>query len=170
MTQPSPWHVLWTRSHCEQLVFDQLASQGFRLFLPEVETWSKGRGGQRRLRRVSLFPGYLFLNQALDRWSDVQVRRARGLVSILGDGWDRRAIVPPGEIYGIQRVVAAAEPTFPHLYPALGQRVRITAGPLTDVEGVLVRTRPKRGLLVLSVELLHRCVAVEVDCTSVVPA
>ena len=33
------------------------------LFLPQVETWSKGRDGQRRLRRVSLFPGYLFLNQ-----------------------------------------------------------------------------------------------------------
>jgi transcription antitermination factor NusG len=47
--------------------------------------------------------------------------------------------------------------------------VRITAGPLADVEGVLVRTRPTRGLLVLSVELLRRCIAVEIDCTLAIP-
>ena len=36
---------------------------------------------------------------------------------------------------------------------------------LADVEGILVRTKPGKGLLVVSVDLLHRSVAVEVDCT-----
>jgi len=117
-----------------------------------------------------LFPGYLFLHHALDRWSDVEVRKDRGLVAILGEGWGGRAVVPPGEIEAIRAVVDTAEPAFPYPYPAAGQRVRITAGPLADVEGVLVRTRPARGLLVLSVELLRRCVAVEIDCTLATPA
>jgi len=47
--------------------------------------------------------------------------------------------------------------------------VRLTCGPLADLDGILVRTKPNRGLLVISVELLKRSVAVEVDCTSVVP-
>ena len=34
----------------------------------------------------------------------------------------------------------------------------------------LARQEPHRGVLVLSVELLRRSVAVEVDCTWVVPA
>jgi len=49
-------------------------------------------------------------------------------------------------------------------------RVRITRGPFADVEGVLLRTKPNKGLLVISVELLRRSVAVEVDCTLGVPA
>jgi hypothetical protein len=40
---------------------------------------------------------------------------------------------------------------------------------MADVEGILVRTKPNKGLLVLAVELLWRSVAVEVDCTLAVP-
>src|SRR2546428_8459466 len=64
------WHALWTRSHCEQLVHDQLAVKGFDLFLPRIDQWSR-RGGGRRLLRVSLFPGYGFLLGAVDKASYV---------------------------------------------------------------------------------------------------
>ena len=49
-------------------------------------------------------------------------------------------------------------------------RVRIASGPLVGVEGILDRRKVAKGFLVLSVDLLCRSVAVEVDCTSVVPA
>ena len=61
-------------------------------------------------------------------------------------------------------------PALAHAYLREGQRVRITRGPMTDIEGILVRTKPNRGLLVVSVDLLQRSVAVHVDCTWVVPA
>ena len=32
------------------------------------------------------------------------------------------------------------------------------------VEGIFIRSKPTRGLLVLSVELLQRSIAVEIDC------
>jgi transcription antitermination factor NusG len=48
--------------------------------------------------------------------------------------------------------------------------VRITDGPLADVEGILVDRCAAKGLLVLSVHLFRRSVAVEVDCASAVPA
>ena len=89
---------------------------------------------------------------------------------VLGERWDRLAPIPDEEIDAIQAVLEARVPVLPHAYLREGQRVRITRGPLTDVEGVLVRQNPKTGLLVLSVQLLRQSVAVEVDCTWAVPA
>ena len=96
--------------------------------------------------------------------------KARALVRILGERWDRLATIPEGEIAAIRRIVDARVPALAHAYLREGQRVRITCGPMTDMEGILVRTKPNRGLLVVSVDLLRRSVAVHVDCTWVVPA
>ena len=166
---PRPsWSVLWTRSHCERLVHDQLASQGLSLFLPEIDMWSR-RGGLRRRIRVPMFPGYLFLHATLDKYTHVAVRKARGLVGLLGGSEDGAAVVPDTEVAGLQRVVQSRLPAAPHPYLKEGMRVRITRGPLADVEGVLLRTKPMKGMLILSVDLVQRSVAVEVDCTLVTP-
>jgi transcription termination/antitermination protein NusG len=163
------WYALYTRSHCEQLVCDQLAAKGFQLLLPRIEAWSH-RAGKRHLIFVPMFPGYLFLRHALDKTSYIEVRKARGLVRILGEGWDRPSVVPDAEIEAIQTVLNASLPIMPHSYLREGQRVRITQGPLSGVEGVLVQSKPAKGLLILSVDLLQRSVAVEVDCSVVTAA
>jgi transcription antitermination factor NusG len=159
------WRVLWTHSNCEALVHDQLAKKGFELFLPTVEAWCR-RGGVRRLARLPLFRGYLFLRHAMDKAAYVEVCKARGLVRVLGERWDQLAVVPDAEIVAIQRLVGSGLPMLPHPYLREGQRVRITRGPLADVEGILVRMNPKKGLLVVSVNLLRRSVAVQLDCTA----
>ncbi len=163
------WYVLWTRSHCEQLVQSQLAVRGFRLFNPQLSVWSR-RGNQRHLIQSPMFPGYIFLRHALDKGSDTEVRKARGLVAILGDSWERRATVPDAEIDAIQRLGQSGRVAVPHPYLKEGQRVRITRGPMTDVEGFLVRHDARKGLLVLSVNLVRASVAVEVDVTMVTAA
>ena len=162
------WHVLWTRSHCEQLVHDQLAGKRFDLFLPKFEAWTM-RSGARSLAGTPLFPGYLFLRHALDKESYLEVRKARGLVSILGDGWDRPAILPDSEIDSIRRMAGAKVPVAAHPYLKEGRRVRVTRGSLAGLEGILLQLKLQHGLLVLSLNLLQRSVAVEVDCTAVEP-
>ena len=158
------WYALWSKSHCEQLVSDQLAAKGFQVFLPKIEVWSRRNGG-RHCISVPMFPGYLFLHHAMDLNSYIEVLKTRELVRVLGDGRDRLAVVPDAEIDAIQKVVQAHLPALPYPYLREGQRVRITKGPLAGVEGILVHTKPNKGLLVLSIELFQRSVAVEVDCT-----
>jgi len=165
-SQIDKWFVLWTRSHCEQLVYDQLAAKGFSMFLPTMNIWSR-RGGVRRPLPVPMFPGYLFVHHAMDKASYIELRKARGLVDVLGERWDRLAVVPEEEIEAIQRVQRTRLPAMPHPYLREGRRVRITRGPLADVEGILVRIKSNKGLLVVSINLLQRSVAVEVDCTLV---
>ncbi|OLC31706.1 MAG: hypothetical protein AUH31_02155 [Armatimonadetes bacterium 13_1_40CM_64_14] len=159
---------MWSHSHCEQLVRDQLASKGFEMFLPTIDVWSQ-RAGVRRRIPMPMFSGYLFLRHAMDKAGYIEIRKTRGLAGILGERWDRLAAVPGDEIEAIRTVWRAGAAVLPHAYLRDGQRVRITRGPLANVEGILVRQKPHHGVLVLSVELLQRSVAVEVDCTCVVP-
>lgn len=162
------WFALWTHSHCEQLVHDQLASKGFHVFLPTMRMWSR-RAGQQRLVPLPMFPSYLFVRQAMDKPSYLEIVKTRGLVRILGERWDRLMPVADVEIEALERVSRTDIVVMPHAHLPEGQRVRITHGMLAGVEGRLVRSKLNRGLLVLSVDLLHQSVAVEIDCTAVVP-
>lgn len=160
------WCTLWTASHCERQVEEHLASKGFEVFLPTVDIWSRRKTG-RRLIQTPMFPGYLFLRHAMDKTSYVEVRKTRGLVRILGERWDRLATVPDVEVAAIRQVVASRLRTLPHAYLREGRQVWIRRGPLAGVTGILRQVDAGKGLLVLSVNLLQRSVAVVVDCTDV---
>jgi transcription termination/antitermination protein NusG len=162
------WCAIWTRAHCEQLVHDQLAARGLDVFLPMMTAWSR-RAGLQHLIQLPMFPGYLFLRSIGDKASYIEVLKTRGVTRILGERWDRPATVAEEEIETVQRLLAAKVPVVAHAYLQEGQRVRITEGPLTDIEGILVQSKPHKGLLVVSVNLLRRSVAVELDCTAVAP-
>jgi transcriptional antiterminator NusG len=162
------WFALWTHSHFEQVVHDQLVARGFESFLPTIRAWSR-RAGTQRLIPLPMFPGYLFVHQAMDKRSYIEILKSKGLVRILGARWDALTAIADAEIEALQRIQKSELAVMPHPYLQDGQRVRINAGPLAGVEGILMRSRPNRGLLVISVDLLRQSVAVEVDCTLVTP-
>jgi transcription antitermination factor NusG len=117
-----------------------------------------------------MFGGYLFLHHHIDPQSYNDVYQTRGLVKILGDSWDRLAVVPDSEVNAIRSLHAARIPAALHPYLRVGQRVRVVGGLLSGAEGILLRTKLNKGLFVISVDLLQQSVAVEIDCTQVVPA
>ena len=162
------WFALWTNSHCEQVVHESLAARGFSTFLPTVRDWSC-RAGKRHLIRRPMFPGYLFVHERMNKQNYIEIAKTRGLVRILGERWDCLAPIDDGEIEAVRRVVSADVPVMPYHYLHEGQRVRIMYGPLAGAEGILVRLKPNRGLLVVSIGLLQRSVSAEVDCDAVEP-
>jgi transcription termination/antitermination protein NusG len=161
------WYAIWTRSHSERLVFDQLTALGFAAFLPELGMWSK-RQGQMHVVSVPMFPGYLFVRDRMDKHAYIEMLKVRGLVRILEQGWTRLTPIPDDEVTSIERVMQAGVPMFPHALHE-GDRVRVSDGPLKGVEGVFVQDKPDSGRLIVSVGLLGRGIAVEVDCTNVTP-
>ncbi len=70
------------------------------------------------------------------------------------------------EIEAIRRLVASGVPNFPCAYLEVGSKVRIEAGALRGLEGMLTELKGKRRL-VLSITLLQRSVAVEIDSDAV---
>lgn len=160
------WYAIWTRSHCERLVSNQLGAKGFTVFLPEASVWSTRRG-VRRQNEVPLFPGYLFVHHAIDKSSHVEIIKTRGVVRVLGERWDRLETVADDVIAGVQQITQSGASAQPHARLREGERVRVTAGPLQGLRGIFVRERSTKGLFVLNVELLQRSVAVEVDCSLV---
>ena len=163
------WCALWTHANCERLVHDQLSAKQFDVFLPMITVWSR-RGGRRHQIQLPMFPGYLFVRHTIEKASCIEILKTKGLTRILGERWDRPALVADAEIETVQRLLEATLPLQAHPYLQEGQRVRIVEGPLADIEGMLVQVKSNKGLLVVSVNLLQRSVAVEIDCTLVVPA
>jgi transcriptional antiterminator RfaH len=162
---PAAWHAIWTRSRTEHVVSEQLMRQGFEVFNPMILTWARMNGVRRR-RPQPLFPGYLFVHHAMDRHAQVEILKARGVVRILGESWDRLAAIPSDEIDAVRRMVESGSPVNRHRFTS-GDRVRITGGPLIGLTGVFVRSRQTRGLFLVSIALLRRSIAVEVDAALV---
>jgi len=150
-------------------VAGQLMAKGLEVFLPKISVWSR-RGGVRHVIQVPMFPGYVFVHAVADKNMYLDIIKARGVVRILGEKWDSLTPIPDGEIDSLQVVLANGLEVTPYSYFKEGQRVRITSGPLKGVDGLLVENKSDKGLLVLSIDLLQRSVAVQVDCTRVAAA
>src|SRR5262249_48185031 len=73
------WYAVWTKSHCERLVAEQLSAKGFAAFLPEMPMRSR-RQGKSHFVQMPMFPGYLFLRHAMEKASYVEILKARGIV------------------------------------------------------------------------------------------
>ncbi len=163
------WYAVWTKSHSEQMVADQLVAKGLDIFLPKISVWSR-RAGVRHAIRVPMFSGYLFLHANVDKNTYLDVIKSRGVVRLLGDRWDCLAPISEQEIDALQTLVDSGLAVTPHSYLHEGQHVRITGGPLKGVDGILLENRSEKGILVLSIDLLQRSVAVQIDCTWVAAA
>lgn len=163
------WYCVWTRSHCEDLVHDQLTTQGLEVFLPKTMMWRR-RGGRRTLAETILFPGYLFVRHPMDKATQIAILKTRGVVRLLGERWDRLSPIPDDELAAVRRMVTACSRVRRH-GPAFdeGTPVRILNGPLEGLRGTFVADRPDKGRFLVSVSLLQRSVSVEVDAHMVEP-
>lgn len=158
------WYALYTRHQHEKTVAELLSMKGFEVFLPlysAVHRWND------RTKRLSLplFPSYVFLRDQLDR--RLQILTTPGVYSIVGTG-GHFSPIPDVEIEAVRRVVESSIPVEPYPFLRCGDWVRVKSGPLEGIEGILMRKKNSLRL-VLSVELLMKSVAVEVDAFMVEP-
>ncbi|HEV3421930.1 MAG TPA: UpxY family transcription antiterminator [Candidatus Acidoferrum sp.] len=153
-----PWYAILTKTGREKNVTLLLENSGFECYLPVSKSSRKWSDRTKEID-VPLFPGYLFCR--MNPNDRLPVLITPGVVQIVGAGKTPIAI-EEHEIKAIQRVDSSGLSTMPWPYSQVGQVARIEEGPLQGMNGIVVRI--KSGLkLVLSVQLLQRSIAVEID-------
>lgn len=159
------WYAACTCARHEKRVAEQLRGRLVELFLPLYEAIHRWKNGRARVT-LPLFPGYLFVRIALkDRLKVIEVPGLAHLVGFNG----QPAPLPEAEIAALRERLTNPACAEPHAYLTVGRRVRVKAGPLAGLEGILVRKKQKYRI-VLSVDLIMRSIAAEVDIADVEPA
>lgn len=157
-SQSEPWFALYVRSHFERSVENALKGKGYPAFSPFYQTVRK-RSGRTKAVELPLFPGYVFCS--FNPHKRLPVLTTPGIVNILGSG-NVPEPVKVSEIHSIQTVAESGQPVKPWPFLQQGQKIRIEAGPLSGTEGTLLRVK-NHFRLVVSVTLLQRSIAVELD-------
>lgn len=158
------WFALHVSSRKEAPVAADLEGRGYECFLPKytsVRRWSD------RIKELEqpLFPGYLFSRFEFENRRPLLI--TPGVLQIVGNG---RMPVPldDSEISALRRAVSSGLPRHPWPYLETGIQVRVKQGNLTGLEGILVNFKGNHRV-VLSVRLLQRSVALEVDLSCIAP-
>jgi transcriptional antiterminator NusG len=163
-TNPDRWYALQVRTRWEDSTATLLSGKGYRTFLPTVKAKER-RGGRSKEIAAPLFSGYVFCQ--FDVVNRLPILITPGVIAVVGTG---RIPIPieDSELAAIQTVVSSGLQPEPWPYLEVGQPIRIDEGALTGLEGILVSFKGSRRIVV-SVSLLKRSVALEIDRSSVGP-
>jgi transcription antitermination factor NusG len=158
------WYALTVPYQHERRTEKALQSKGLETLVP---LYRSRRQWSDRVKdmELPLFAGYVLCQ--FDLSDRLQVLDTPGVCKIVGFGGAVTAL-EDGEVAGIQRLVALKVPLAPWPYLKAGDRVKVEHGPMRGLEGTLLRTKDTMHL-VISVELLQRSLAVQVDRESIVP-
>ena len=162
--QPQNWFAAYTTPRHEKVVARHLVGRDIESFLPLYTSIRRWKNGCRTPVQKPLFPGYVFVNIA--RRECVRVLQVPGVVSIVSAGREP-SVLASSDIESLRAALPLCQ-FEPHPYLILGQKVRVTSGPLAGMVGVLTRKK-NHFRVVLTLDLIRQSVAVEMDVDQVEP-
>lgn len=137
------WYPVYTHARAEKKAYQALAKKGIAVYLPIRKTlkqWSD----RKKWVDEPFIKSYLFVY--IDPHEQTEVLMTRGIARFIYFS-GRIASMPDRQIDDLKLVLASAidiEITEENLLP--GERVRIKAGPLKDLEGEIVEYRTQKQL------------------------
>lgn len=163
------WYVLHTKSRFENVVHDGLFKKSVDVFLPKITVPSK-RKDRKKMIRVPLFPGYVFVKTDLSPEHHLEIVKTAGAVKLVGNVQGPIS-VPDETVDSLKIMVISDQPVETGYQFSKGDRVLVVQGPFTGVIGIFERYGGQ-GRIVVQIEALGQFAAVEVDVEDVekVPA
>jgi transcription antitermination factor NusG len=158
----TPWFALRTKARHEKFAAEYLKGGGFEVLFPSYK--SRRQWTDRvKVVELPLFDGYLFCKY--DREENSRVLGTPGVAQAVGFG-NGPVAVPAEQIEAVRRLMTSGLTASPCPYLREGDKVRIQSGAMKGVEGLLVKIKDQFRF-VLSVDMLQRSIAVEVDAETV---
>jgi transcription antitermination factor NusG len=152
------WYALHVRPRFEKHVQTHLEDKGYEVFYP---TYTSTRQWSDRVKTLAfpLFPGYVFCR--FNVHARLPILITPGVNQVVGSG-KTPITVDEAELAAIRRVMESGLAAQPWPYLKVGESVQIENGPLEGLTGIVTRIKSS-DRLVVSVSLLMRSVAVELD-------
>jgi transcription antitermination factor NusG len=157
------WYALYTRHQHEKCVARSLSGKGVETFLPLFTSTHRWADRSKEIS-LPLFPCYVFVRGEFVG-QELPIVTTPGVYGFVRYA-NQAAMIPEAEIEAVRRMVESSLGIEPHPFLKRGDWVRIRSGPLTGLEGILSR-RKNHYRIVLSVEMLQKSVAIDVDASTV---
>ncbi|MEZ4528285.1 MAG: UpxY family transcription antiterminator [Desulfobacterales bacterium] len=158
------WYVLHTKSRFETVVSDALVKKSREVFLPKILVRSR-RVDRKKMIRVPLFPGYVFVKTSLDPRVHLDILKTAGAVQLIG-ARSGPIPVPEETIVSLKIMVTADNPLSTGAQFEPGDRVMVISGPFAGVRGIFSRYRGVNRVIV-NIAVLGQYVAAEVNAEDV---
>jgi transcription antitermination factor NusG len=161
---PRKWFAVVTTPQHEKAAFRHLDFARIETFLPTYESSRLWKNRQKVKVELPLFPTYLFVR--IDQGERTSVLRTPGVRQLVGNSREPLCLLDREIEY--LRTNLSKQKAEPYAGLIEGQRVRIKSGSMRGVEGWLVR-KGSDLRFVLTVQLIHQHVALEVDASTLEP-
>jgi transcription termination/antitermination protein NusG len=158
------WYVLHTKSRFENVVIDGLAKKKVEVFLPRISVASR-RKDRKKMIRVPLFPGYVFVRTDLNPAHHLEIVKTVGAVKLVGSQ-QGPVSVPDETIQSLRIMVASDQPISTGTMFRKGDHVMVINGPFCGVIGIFDGYRGK-SRIVVHIEALGQFASVEVSAEDV---
>jgi len=156
--QDLPWYALYVNARHEKVVERQLEERRIETFLPLYRSWRRWKDRRKQVE-LALIPSYVFVR--IQEEDKLRVLKVPGVVNVVSFN-GRMASLPEREIDALRNALENQIYAEPCPYLRVGRKVRVVRGPMEGAEGILARKKEKCRM-VISVDVLMRSVAVEVD-------
>ena len=158
------WFAVYTMSRHEKRVSAQLQERKIETFLPLYRAVHQWKNRTQADLELPLFPSYVFAR--IPARGRSTVFSTPGVFSIVGSRTEPWPL-PDHEIETLRSGLSQYKHE-PYPYLVTGDRVRIMAGPLSGMEGVLVEQKNGQRV-VLTIEQIMSSISVEVEVQNLEP-
>jgi transcription termination/antitermination protein NusG len=156
------WYAIYCKSRHEHKVHSRLMAKGIASYLADYEIRVKW-GERLRKFRKNLLPGYVLVRARMDSPLYLAVLQTESVVKFVGRPWPQLSWIPDQQVQSLHLLLESRHQFEEVPYFDAGDEVEVITGPLAGLRGAVNGPANQKHRVIVSIDLLRRSVALEID-------